>query len=403
LPAFLPNDPPASLSFLLEVLLGTAALLLLLPVLVLSIEIFLAEATGGSPAAAPGPRPRMAVLVPAHDEALGIAATLRAIRPQLAGGDRLLVVADNCSDETAAIARAEGAEALERHDEGHRGKGYALDAGIRALSGDPPEIVLVIDADCEVADGAIDRLARQSACAARPMQALYRMQAPRASTLHSRVAAFAWEVRNRIRPSGLHRLGLPCQLMGTGMAFPWSTISAVPLATGHLVEDLWLGIELARRGCAPVFCREALVLSRFPESVGGRRDQRTRWEHGHLNLWLGVPRLVWDALRHGNAGLLALALDLSVPPLALLALLLLAVLAGSALLALSGRTLPLQVSAVTCLLFVLAVMTGWVRFGRALLTGRDIALSGVYAIAKIPIYLRFLVARQLTWVRSRRR
>src|SRR5262249_21997555 len=70
------------------------------------------------------------VLIPAHDEAKVLSRTLAGVLPELAAGDRVLVVADNCTDDTAAIARAAGAEVLERDDPRHRGKGFALDAGI---------------------------------------------------------------------------------------------------------------------------------------------------------------------------------------------------------------------------------------------------------------------------------
>ena len=53
------------------------------------------------------------------------------------------------------------------------------------------------------------------------MQILDLMTAPEDSPINYRVAEFAWRVNNWVRPLGLAALGLPCQLMGTGMAFPW--------------------------------------------------------------------------------------------------------------------------------------------------------------------------------------
>jgi cellulose synthase/poly-beta-1,6-N-acetylglucosamine synthase-like glycosyltransferase len=249
--------------------------------------------------------------VPAHDEALIISRTLQTILPQLAPGDRLVVVADNCTDETAALAAAEGADVLVRTDLVRRGKGYALDYGIRHLESDAPEIVLVVDADCRITPGAIERLARLSHRSGRPVQALYLMQAAEGAGPKMRVAEFAWVIKNQVRPLGLHRLGLPCQLMGTGMAFPWACISSANLATGHIVEDLKLGIELTRRGTPPLFCPEALVTSEFPSSGEGIRSQRTRWEHGHLGVILSdAPQLFLSSLAPLNLPALALALDL---------------------------------------------------------------------------------------------
>src|SRR5262245_59099720 len=72
-------------------------------------------------------RPRLAVLVPAHNESAGLLPALHVIQALLRAADRLLVVADNCSDDTAAIARAAGAEVAERNDLNRIGKGYALD------------------------------------------------------------------------------------------------------------------------------------------------------------------------------------------------------------------------------------------------------------------------------------
>ncbi len=59
------------------------------------------------------PRARVAVLIPAHDEAANIGATLRALRQQTRQPDRVIVIADNCTDDTAGIARAHGAEVFE--------------------------------------------------------------------------------------------------------------------------------------------------------------------------------------------------------------------------------------------------------------------------------------------------
>ena len=92
-------------------------------------------------------RKRLAIVIPAHDEGSGILPTLSDVKMQLQSGDRLLVVADNCTDETAKIASMAGAEVTERNDPARRGKGYALEFGVRSLDSDPPDIVIVVDAD----------------------------------------------------------------------------------------------------------------------------------------------------------------------------------------------------------------------------------------------------------------
>jgi cellulose synthase/poly-beta-1,6-N-acetylglucosamine synthase-like glycosyltransferase len=375
----------------------------LVPVLVLFVQVMLAATSRAEPATARG-RGRLAIVMPAHDEALGIAATLRALLPQLAPGDRLIVVADNCSDDTASVARREGAEVIVRTDAVRRGKGYALDFGVRHLESDPPDIALIVDADCEVAPGALESLAAMCSSTGRPVQALYLMHSPPNAGLKTRIAEFAWVLRNQVRPLGLWRLGLPCQLMGTGMAFPWECLRTSALATGHIVEDLKLGIDLALAGHAPLFCPEALVTSRFPDSAAGLESQRTRWEHGHLGvIFRDAPRLFLQALLRRRPVLLALALDLSVPPLALLALQLLLVwVATLALYALTEATTPLWLASLGVVLFGLAVITAWGRFARHVVSLASLALVPVYVLWKIPLYAKFLVSRQIDWVRSRR-
>ena len=151
------------------------------------------------------------------------------------------------------------------------------------------------------------------ACAAtgRPVQILDLMTAPEGSPINFRVAEFAWRVKNRARPLGLRALGLPCQLMGTGMAFPYALLRDAKLASGSLIEDVKLGLELARAGRAPLFVPSARVTSHFPHTTEGARSQRRRWEEGNIRTdsRRGAAACL-TGLVTGNIGLLALALDL---------------------------------------------------------------------------------------------
>jgi glycosyltransferase involved in cell wall biosynthesis len=391
-----------------ELLLCAAALALLVPATVLAAEVLLALAYDAkSEVNETGKRERVAVLVPAHDEASIIASTLRSIVAQLAVNDRLLVIADNCTDETAAIATQEGAEVIVRSDLQRRGKGYALDYGVRHLERDPrgpPDLVIIIDADCQVCANTIDRLARTCARTMRPIQAMYLMHAPDHPRLKMRIAEFAWAIKNKVRPLGLYRLGLPCQLMGTGMAFPWSYISAARLASGHIVEDLQLGVDLARLGAAPLFCPSASVTSSFPSSEQGVASQRTRWEHGYLGVIVAeTARLFALSLRTRNAALLVFALDLSVPPIALLVALLAMVWSASAIFYLFTHTrVPLFISSFEFLLLAIGIGLAWRKYGRHIISLSDLARAGVYVMWKIPLYAKFLGRRQSEWVRSKR-
>jgi cellulose synthase/poly-beta-1,6-N-acetylglucosamine synthase-like glycosyltransferase len=388
---------------LLQLVIGAAALLLLFPILVLTVEI-VAALPGGAAAGTPQRRLRVAVLMPAHDEALTIGETIRALLPQLRDRDRLLVVADNCSDTTASVAAGSGAHVVVRTDPTRRGKGYALDFGMRSLERDPPEVVVIVDADCRVVEGSLDLLARACAASSRPVQACYLMRSPAGAGPLVRIAEFAFLLKNQVRPRGAHRLGFPCQLLGTGMAFPWTLLREANLATGHIVEDLKLGLELAAGGAAPLFCPEARVTSTFPASTEGFRSQRTRWEHGYLAVLVkDAPSIFRTAVRRRDMRLLAMGLDLCVPPVALLTLLTAAVWIASALLFLESRlAAACAIASAAAGLLIVSVFAAWARYGRHVVSLGGFMLALAYALWKIPLYVKFVVARQIDWVRSKR-
>ncbi len=345
-------------------------------------------------------RPSIAILMPAHNEALVIEESIRSISSQLNSNDQFIVVADNCSDDTAKIASNHGATVLERKNMVARGKGYALDYGLNYLKSSPPEVVIIIDADCIVGTNAIDLLAKECIKTKRPVQALYLMESQPNPSLKARIATFAWHVKNKVRPMGFHALGLPCQLMGTGMAFQWGDINQVSLASGHIVEDMKLGADLAQHNKAPVFLPIALVTSIFPPSDSATKTQRARWEHGHLIVILNeLPKLMLSAIRTKNIQMLGMACDLLVPPIAMLTLLCLITLVLSILFG-DDTNRVLAFALVISLVF--SVLTAWIGYGRQIISFRQLCYAPIYALMKIPLYLKFIFNRQVEWVRSKR-
>jgi cellulose synthase/poly-beta-1,6-N-acetylglucosamine synthase-like glycosyltransferase len=380
-------------------------LTLAIPVIVFFVQIITSLFARKAPVAVAIPRPRLAVLVPAHNEGACILPTLHNLKQQLASGDQLIVIADNCTDDTAAHATAAGATVIVRDDDRRRGKGYALDFGVRFLERqDAPEVVVIVDADCLLHAKTLDILATQALEKNRPVQALYLMSSPEGAGLKAQIAEFAWEVKNHARALGYRALGLPCQLMGTGMAFPWELIAQANIASGHIVEDLKLGLDFAEQRKPPFFCPQAVVTSVFPLNTEGMQTQRTRWEHGHLGMIVKEgPAMIVRGISGFNVGLLALALDMCVPPLALLTLFAAALAFISMILALiTGTLMPWGLGILLFVLLALAVMIAWVGYGRHILAFSSLAYAPVYALAKIPLYLKFLIKRQVSWVRSRR-
>lgn len=344
------------------------------------------------------------VLIPAHDEAEGIAATLERLTTQIGSNTRILVVADNCQDDTANEARRCGADVIERHDQSRVGKGYALEFGIRHLESSPPRAVVFLDADCSIDPGGVEYLAGICCQAASPVQALYLMRSGSEPAPGQEVAAFAWRLKNWVRPLGLSTLHQPCHLQGSGMAFPFGTIRVAPLASGKIVEDLQLGIDLACQGKFTLFCPEVTVVSDFPRSKGALASQRERWEHGHLStILVGVAKLLRAAISQRDWRPVSLALDLVVPPLALL----LSLTAGTCAVTLiwsgSGHSaVPMIVALAGFLALFTSVSIAWHGWGREVLSVGSLVYIPLYVLGKLPMYAKFFTRRQKSWVRTRR-
>jgi len=343
-------------------------------------------------------------LIPAHDEQTVIAGTLQTLLPTVPAGGRVLVVADNCSDGTAALARQLGAEVIERQDADRRGKGFALDFGLRHLRQDPPDVVVFLDADCRVAADTVQLLATAAVSTRRPIQGLNLCDPyPQGSVLQM-VSGLAFRFKNLVRTLGLVRLAGLNHLTGTGMALPWQIFAEAKLADANVVEDMQLGIDLILAGKPPLFVPEARVDSPLPQQRAGARTQRTRWEHGHLRtLLVQAPRLLLLAIHRRRLDLLWLAWDLSIPPLSLLVLSLATLTAISALTWMAGGSaLPLIITAASLALLAIAVLLGWARFCYQQVPLWAVLAAPFYAAAKAPIYAAFLIRRQRQWVRTER-
>jgi cellulose synthase/poly-beta-1,6-N-acetylglucosamine synthase-like glycosyltransferase len=392
---------------LLSVLAFALSLLVSLPLLVLAIECFLALLPAKK--CVLGERKSCALLIPAFNEEQGLGATLRNIQTQVVVGDRVIVVAHNCTDRTAEIASDFGAEVVLKNEAEKRGKGFALEAGVDYLQQSvangsrPPEVVVIVDADCLFAEGALDSLVRLSGSEERPLQAQYLMHSSETAKPLGRLSAFAFLTKNRIRLRGLDRAGLAVPLTGSGMAFPWGLIKNLNLGTSEIVEDLDLGLQLVMAGHGPKFCEAARVDSFFPATPQAAYEQRTRWEHGYLmQMVKKVPALFREGLR-GNWQAWAAGLDLLVPPLSLLVML--AALASfllTAYFAYSQDLLPITILLVSCALASTSLFLTWFRFGRQTITLLEILWIPAYAGKKVSMYLALPFNAQREWRRTNR-
>jgi cellulose synthase/poly-beta-1,6-N-acetylglucosamine synthase-like glycosyltransferase len=345
------------------------------------------------------PGPDTVYLVPAHNEGENLKPTLGDIVREMRPGDRLVVVADNCTDNTAEAAAEFGAEVLHRKDETRWGKGYALAYGIDYLNDRPPQVVVVIDADCRIEPGFGRAIAAEAVSAGRPVQGKDLMRARSDGPAMQSVAEFAWIVKNEVRPLGLAALAMPCQLAGTGMAIPWEALKRIDLGSSALAEDLKLGADLALAGFPPKYLPGLAVTSTFPNTERALLRQRQRWEIGSFTVLLryALPILA-SALRRRDLPLVVLALDLSVPPLmSYLAILIAMTLVSGAALALGVGAGAFVCAVAGLFAWTSSVVLSWLAFGqRALPLSRwpgivrfVVQKKGIYAFSQLGGKLRW--------------
>ena len=379
--------------------------IVIIPCFVFFIESFAAFVSSQSNLdLADAEQPKTTVLIPAHNEAEQIKEVLEVLLKQITTQDRVVVIADNCHDNTAELARSTGVTVLERENLTHRGKGYALDYAIGQIKDNPPEVLVILDGDCIIETNTIKNITCKAIATGRPVQATYLMEQPEKPSLKDNISMFSIKVKNLVRLLGLNRLGLHCLLTGSGMAFPWSLISQVSLAGSKTTDDMQLTVDLALAGSNPVFCENALVVGRLMKDQDAQ-SQRSRWEHGHLEMILvEVPRLLQAFLKTGRFAALGLALDISIPPLSLLIMVWLISMIVTWLAVIFGgvSTIPAILVSIAGGFLITGASLAWIKFGRSDLPWRNLIAIPFYLLSKIPIYLKFLVKPQSRWLKTER-
>jgi GT2 family glycosyltransferase len=351
---------------------------------------------------------RLAVLVPAHNEESGIEATLESLAAceYSAGARRVVVIADNCTDGTAARCERAGAEVWERTDASQRGKGFALIWALRRLfeeeeeeEEDEVDAIVMVDADCTVSPNMLTAIDRRLRSGASAVQVDYVAGNPEDSHVSAlRFGAFA--LADTVRFLGKQRLGLSCGLVGTGMGFRRELLERTPWTATGLVEDGEYHLHLVLAGERAEFVPEASVSQAVPTSMRASSEQQARWERGRLQLirnW--SPRLLGAGLAGRDLVRVQAGLECLLPPQSLIAAgnvgsLLAALLLQRRLAALSAVSLTAQA---TFILAGLRLVRAPASVYRALL------LAPLLIVSKIGLYARFLLGRGPTgWTRTER-
>jgi cellulose synthase/poly-beta-1,6-N-acetylglucosamine synthase-like glycosyltransferase len=354
--------------------------------------------------------PRLIVLVPAHNEAELIGRCVASLRAQAYPSDRyrIAVIADNCTDETAAVARAAGADVMVRDVPAIRGKGHALRWAMDRIlaSAQPPDGVVVVDADSIVDPDFLRELAGPFAAGHEVVQAndLLLVQ-PRVG--RAALDAAALQLRNGVRLAGRAALGLPAILCGNGMLLSSGILRRYPWSAFTATEDGEYSLSLRAAGVMVGFAQRARIYAEPTSNEAGATTQGMRWEAGRFYLmrrWL--PRTVAAIIVERRWDLVGEVVDRAMPPFSMLLLATLAGFTASLVLAIAHVILPLAVIPWALALVVLPV---YVVIG--LSAARAPAsfyvslflLGPLFVTRKLRIYRRLLKGYEMTrWVRTAR-
>jgi hypothetical protein len=367
--------------------------LILMPFTVLTlcfaVELFVGLRPLAHPDSVVQRRSDWVIVVPAHDEDAIISDSLGRLKEACGDRARILVVADNCTDLTGPLARQALVNVIERVDPGRRGKGFALDFAKKHLRTNPPDIVLIMDADCTTDRASIEHLISHCAATQMPCQAIYLQRPALEGPPMLQLSMFAFFVKNVIRQRAQQRLAGRAHLLGTGMALPWPLFDRANLASPNIVEDLALGLDLASSGHPATLVEDAFVWS-DSASRADTFEQRRRWEGGYLESALRRgPRALGRSIGRMSTRDLWAAISLMIPPIALLVLTDTLILAAAALAAYVSHTekwplLPLTGGLV---LAALGLSLAWRAGGSRFVTLGALARVPLYVAWKLPLYV----------------
>ncbi|MBV9601234.1 MAG: glycosyltransferase [Chloroflexi bacterium] len=351
-----------------------------------------------------GTQRRFAILVPAHNEEAVIERLLQSLDALDYPRDRfdVCVVADNCDDSTASIARRAGARVHERFATDERAKGFALRWLLQQLEREARDYdaFVIVDADSILAPNFLRAMDARLGSGARAVQAYYSvLNAQQSAIAGLRYAALA--AVHFLRPLGRSTFGWSCGLKGNGMCFEAGTLREFTWRWFTLAEDVEFHLALVEHGIAVEFAPETWVKADMPLTLKQSASQNSRWEQGRLQLVRRyVPKLLIHGIRRRDWLQIDAALEQLIPPLSVpfglaATSILAAWLVGAP--GLAFVALGCLVGYTIYLLSALALVRAPVRIYLML------GVAPVYIAWKVSLYIRTMLgSRSTTWVRTAR-
>ncbi len=226
--------------------------------------------------------PNFAILIPAHNEEVLLGKLLDSLYELSYPKERytVYVVADNCTDNTATLARThEWIWLYERFDTTRRGKGYALNWLMEQLEANKSihDAYVILDADSVVVPDFLHAMAQEL------MQGAHALQGHNAvlNTTDSPSTVLRWialTLMNHVRTLGRNGIGASCAITGNGICLSRTLLEHYPWQSYALSEDYQYYLLLVLNGERVRYVPEALVRSHMPTTFSQMRTQDIRWE-----------------------------------------------------------------------------------------------------------------------------
>lgn len=228
---------------------------------------------------------RFMAIIPAHNEEAVVANLIESLKQQTYNKELydIYVIADNCTDNTAKVAKEAGAIVYERFDETKKTKGYALNWFLQQkIKEDAPyDAFFVFDADNIVDKNFITNMNKKLCQGEDVVQGYRDIKNPSDNWITAGYAIFYWQM-HRFYHLARYNLGLSPLLNGTGFMVKFDVVKPQGWDTVTLTEDIEFSLKRIIKGKKLGWATDAIVYDEQPTGFKQSWSQRSRWTVGHM-------------------------------------------------------------------------------------------------------------------------
>ena len=224
-------------------------------------------------------------IIPAHNEEMVVSNLIESLKNQTYDKNLydIYVIADNCTDNTANVARRAGAIVLERFDPAHKTKGYALQWFLKQKIEENADYdaFFVFDADNIVDKDFIVNMNKKLCQGEDVVQGYRDIKNPTDNWITAGYALFYWTM-HRLYHLARYNVGLSTLLNGTGFMVRFDVVKPEGWQTETLTEDIEFSLKRIIKGKKLGWAIDAIVYDEQPTSFKQSWSQRSRWTVGHM-------------------------------------------------------------------------------------------------------------------------